>query len=254
MDQVIPDFKGLLLDLDGTLYVGDRLLPGVAATLARLESKGVPIRFLTNTTSKSHKVIIEHAHGIGLNIAPEHLYTPPLVARDVLLQAGHTRCHFLLKPDVSADIEGVEHVEDQPEAVVVGDMGDLFTPGHLDRALRFLLEGAAFYTLAANRYYRAADGLRLDVGAYAAALEFACGRKAELLGKPAARFFATALADLGVAPGDAIMVGDDIDGDVAGAQAAGIRGVLVRTGKYREGDLARGIIPDAVLDSFAPLA
>lgn len=246
--------KALLLDLDGTLYVGDTALPGAITAVDQLRKRGVPIRYLTNTTSKPRDHIVGHAAALGLEIDPSHLYTPPLVARDVLQNDGHRRCHFLLRPEVIADIDGVEHVDDRPDAVVIGDLGDRFTPAHLDRALRWLLDGAAFYTLAANRYYRAADGMRLDVGAYTAALEFATGRKATLLGKPSARFFTTPLADLGVAAADAIMVGDDIEGDVAGAQAAGIRGVLVQTGKFRPGDLNRGIMPDAVFDDFATLA
>ncbi len=253
MSSAIPTFKGLLLDLDGTLYVGDSLLPGALEAIDRIRQRDIPIRFLTNTTSKSSSVIVEHARDLGLEIDPAHLYTPPLVARDVLHKAGHLRCHFLLKPEVIAELDGIKHVDDKPDAVVIGDMGNLFSADCLDHALRFLLDGAAFYTLASNRYFRADGGLRLDVGAYAAALEYATGRTATLLGKPAGHFFTTALADMGIAPADALMVGDDIEGDVHGAQAAGIRGVLVRTGKFRESDLDRGDAPDAVIDSIADL-
>ncbi|MFH1499909.1 MAG: TIGR01458 family HAD-type hydrolase [Verrucomicrobiota bacterium] len=253
MASPIPSFKGLLLDLDGTLYVGDSPLPGAVDALNRIHSAGTPVRFLTNTTSKPRSAIIAHARDLGLSIDPRHLYTPPMVARDLLLAAGRTRCHCLLTPEVIADIEGIEQVDENPDAVVLGDMGNLFTIDRLDRALRFLLDGVPFYTLARNRCFRAGSGLRLDVGAYAVALEFGSRREAVLLGKPAVHFFKAALNDMALAPEDVIMVGDDIEGDVAGAQNAGIRGVLVRTGKFRESDLQRGITPDAVLASFATL-
>ena len=90
------------------------------------------------------------------------------------------------------------------------------------------------------------------MGAYIAGLEEAAGVRATICGKPAAEYFASALALMGVAPDRALMVGDDIDNDVTGAQAAGIRGVLVRTGKFRDSDLARGV-PDYVIDALSDL-
>lgn len=253
MAAAIP-FQGLLLDLDGTLYVGDSLLPGVLEALGRIRGRGAGVRYLTNTTSKSRAAIVEYLGRLGLEVEPGHVYTAPIVARDHLLKAGCHRCHFLLKPEVIADMEGIEPVDAEPDAVVIGDMGGLFSDDALNRAFRFVMEGAAFYTLARNRCYRAADGLRLDVGAYAAALEYGTRREAVLLGKPAAHFFTPALESLGLRPEDAIMVGDDLEGDVGGAQAAGIRGVLVRTGKFREEELRESAIrPDAIVDSFADL-
>ncbi|MCH7548810.1 MAG: HAD-IA family hydrolase [Candidatus Krumholzibacteriota bacterium] len=98
------------------------------------------------------------------------------------------------------------------------------------------------------------DGLALDIGAFVAGLEYATGKEAILVGKPNPLLFLSALSDLGVNPGDAIMVGDDINSDIGGAQAAGIRGVLVRTGKYRAELVAEsGVEPDAVIDSVAQL-
>jgi ribonucleotide monophosphatase NagD (HAD superfamily) len=103
-----------------------------------------------------------------------------------------------------------------------------------------------------NRYWQRGDGLVLDVGAYSAALEYGAGKEAVVVGKPAAAFFMAALADLDAGPVDAVMVGDDIEADIGGAIACGIRGVLVRTGKYRE-EIAGGsaVRPTAVVDSIA---
>ena len=89
------------------------------------------------------------------------------------------------------------------------------------------------YSLGKGKYYREYGELTLDVGPFAAALEFATEKTAKIVGKPSGEFFKTALADIGVEAAEAVMVGDDIVSDVGGAQACGIQGVLVRTGKYR---------------------
>jgi ribonucleotide monophosphatase NagD (HAD superfamily) len=101
-----------------------------------------------------------------------------------------------------------------------------------------------------NLYWRTADGLQLDGGAFVAALEAATGIAPVVCGKPSPAFFGSALAMLGVAAERAVMVGDDIVNDVTGAQEAGLAGVLVRTGKFQPADLDRGT-PDAVVDSLA---
>jgi ribonucleotide monophosphatase NagD (HAD superfamily) len=96
------------------------------------------------------------------------------------------------------------------------------------------------------------DGLTLDAGPFVAALEHASGREAVVVGKPSASFFGLAAESLGVPPARIAVVGDDAQADVGGAQAAGLRGVLVRTGKFRADELARsGVRPDAILDSAA---
>ena len=92
----------------------------------------------------------------------------------------------------------------------------------------------------------------MDVGPFTTALEFALGREATIVGKPSGDFFASALKDLGISATDAVMVGDDVASDVGGAQAAGIRGVLVRTGKFRASDENHPTVkPDAIVDNLA---
>ena len=112
---------------------------------------------------------------------------------------------------------------------------------------------ASLIALGSTRFWQAPDGLRLDAGPFVAALEYATGRKAVVCGKPAETFFHAAAARLGFAPEEILMIGDDIDIDVGGAQRAGLRGALVRTGKFRDGDLNRAVRPDVVLDSIAEL-
>jgi HAD superfamily hydrolase (TIGR01458 family) len=199
-------------------------------------------------------MIVAHLEELGLAIDADDIFTAPRVAAAVLREHRVKRAHFLLKAPVLADMEGIDAVDDGAAAVVVGDLGADFTAERLNRAFQLLLAGADFYALAENRMYRAAEGMRLDVGAFVRALEYGSRREATLLGKPARAFFETAVAALGV-PLDAVAsVGDDLEGDVGGGQGAGLRGVLVRTGKFREEDLRSAkVSPDVMIDSFADL-
>ena len=126
---------------------------------------------------------------------------------------------------------------DRAEAVVVGDAGEYFTYDLLNRAYRKLTEGAALLALAKNRNFKDSDGeLSLDAGPFVAALEFASNRNAVLFGKPSSDFFGAAVEDLGCRASNVVMVGDDAEADVEGAISSGLKGILVRTGKYRPGD------------------
>ena len=135
---------------------------------------------------------------------------------------------------------------------MVGDLGDAWSFPKLNNAFRLLLEkNVGFIALGKSRYWRAADGLRLDSGPFVTALEFATGRYALVMGKPERAFFEQAIGMLGLAPERIAMIGDDIDVDVAGARNAGMLGALVKTGKFRPEDLAKGIWPDYVFNSLA---
>ena len=246
--------RGVLLDLEGTLYEAGATVPGAAAAVEMLVSLGVPHCFVTNTTSRPRSTIARELAAMGIPADPERIFTAPLAARGYLLGRGLTRCHLMVAPAVLEDFGGIEHTEESPQAVVVGDVGEGFSFARMNRVFRLLLDGAEFVTLARNRYYRGADGLVLDQGPFVAALELAAGRDAILTGKPSERFFAPPLEALGLSAEDTAIVGDDLAADVGGGMALGMRGILVRTGKFREADLASSpLVPDAVLRSVAEL-
>lgn len=247
--------QGFLIDLDGTVVESQALIPGALDALAFLDQKHLPYRIVTNTTSKPGSSILGQLHLLGLKLPPEQLFTAPRIGREYLLQHGFTRCFPLLKPSLLEDLEGIEFCDQSPQAVLIGDLGDDLTYTSLNHAFRFLLDGAAFITLARNRYFRGADGLCLDVGSIVAALEYATQREATLIGKPAPEFFHLACQSMGISPENVVVIGDDLEADVGGAQAAGCVGVLVKTGKFQPGQLNKSAIhPDALLDSLAHLS
>jgi HAD superfamily hydrolase (TIGR01458 family) len=244
----------LLLDLEGTVYQAGRLIENAGEAIAALEANGIRVGYATNTTSRPRATVAKELAEMGLTVAPERLFTAPRAAREDLVRRGLSRCSLLLRDALREDFEGISFDDETPQAVVLGDLGEEMTFARLNRAFRHVLAGAELVTLARNRYWRAADGLTLDVGAFAAALEYATARPARLAGKPAPEFWAWALSEMGADAASAAVVGDDLESDVAGAQQAGMAGILVRTGKFRPEELAAsGVRPDALLDSVANL-
>lgn len=231
--------RGVLLDLAGVLYDGDTALPGASEAVGRLRRAGLPVRFLTNSTRQPRRVILRKLSAMGFDIDPDELFTPARAACDQLIARGTTP-HLLIHPDLAEDFAELPETG-APGAVVVGDAGRHFTYDAMNTAFRHLADGAELLALAANRSFRDSDGkLSIDAGAFVAALEYAARAQAKVLGKPAPDYFETALASMGVTADKAVMVGDDAEADIAGALTAGLgRAILVRTGKYAEGDETR---------------
>jgi len=229
--------RGLLLDLDGVIHVRGAILPGSLEAIAKLRTARLPFKFVTNTTRRPLGRIVADLAALGLDVAREEVYTPSALARDYLRRRGLSP-FLVVHPELREDFR--ELPSGGIEAVVIGDAGEFFTYDLLNEAYRKILGGAPFLALAKNRNFRDQDGeLSLDAGAFVAGLEYASGREAIVLGKPAPMFFALALQGLGCAAEDAAMIGDDAEADVEGAMTAGLSGVLVRTGKYRAGDEMR---------------
>lgn len=255
--------RGVLLDLDGTVFVGNSPLPGAAEALGVLSARGVPYLFVTNMTRRPRRVLIEKLASMDLPVAAEQIYTAPLAAGLCLRRRGVHRVLSCLVPATLEDLPGFDFVTpggpeeplqfDGVEAVLVGDLGDGWSYALLNQAFRCLMAGAELIAVQRNLYWQGQDGLCLDAGPFVTALEVAARVEATVVGKPSPEFFAGAAETLGLPLAEIAVVGDDILSDVGGAQRAGARGVLVRTGKYRERDLEGPVVPDVSLDSIARL-
>ena len=240
--------KGILIDLAGVLHTGDTPIPRALAGLHRLRMADIPLRFLTNTTRSPRTSIVRKLAMMGFDIKEEEVLTAVHATRQYV-QSRALHPHWLIHPDV-ADETGPSATE--PDAVVLGDAGAGFTFEAMNTAFRLLMRGLPLIAMARNRYFQEADGLTIDMGAFVAALEYATGVQATVIGKPAPAFFAAALADLGIRADEALMIGDDLRDDVQGAQVAGIRAILVRTGKYRPQDEeAAGERPAMITNNFS---
>jgi HAD superfamily hydrolase (TIGR01458 family) len=248
----IRSLKLLLIDLDGVLYVEDEPVDGAREAVERLRQGGLSLRFVTNTTSRSRPETLAKLRGLGFPLEDGELVTPAALAVRHCLEQGHRRASLLMNESVKGDFADLQEDDEEPEAVIVGDMGEDFAYPVLNRAFRHVMDGAELVALQRNRYWLREDGLSLDVGPFVAALEYATSREAYVVGKPAPGFFESVLGEAGAAPDESAMVGDDIETDVGGALGAGVAGILVRTGKYREDAVAgSGIEPTATVDSIA---
>jgi hypothetical protein len=179
----IQGIRGVLIDVDGTLLDGDRAIAGAAQALDRLRGRAL--------------------------------------ARRRILESGRTHAVLLVPPAARVDFEGVVEDGARPDWVVVGDLGRGFTWERLNQAFHWIRGGATLLALHKNRSWdNGMDGVVLDAGPFVAALEYATGATAELVGKPARAFFDLALADLGVPAREALVVGDDLEADCEGGAAA----------------------------------
>lgn len=243
-----------LLDLDGTVYADDEAIPGAARAIAALRAAGVAFRFATNTTRQPRTALAEKLCGLGIDTLPDEVITAPSAAARWLRHRGARRVSLLLAEASFEEFSDFEIDDERPEYVLIGDLGPGWTFEILDRAFRALHEGAELIAIQRNRYWRRRGRLTLDAGPFVAALEYAAGKKARLVGKPSPGYFDSAVAELGLAAHRVAMVGDDLEADVAGALAAGLMGVALRTGKYTPDTEVRAQeVSTAVLDSLAEL-
>lgn len=252
--NTLTDIKGLLFDLDGVLYVGSQSIAGAIQAVNTIRARGMPCRFVSNTSTLSQASLQQKINALGFSLRPEEIISAPQAALRYLQNQPNAVCRLLLADDVKNDFKTLTQSDTAANHIVVGDIGDAWSYQLLNEVFNLLMNGAKLIAIHKNRFWQTEHGLQMDIGGFIHALEYASGTQAMLIGKPAADFFQIALADMGLQPGEAIMVGDDIDSDVGGAQQAGLRGILVRTGKYREAYAAASAIkPEFTINSIADL-
>jgi len=210
---------------------------------------------VTNNSTRPRDTLAGELRGLGFELDEGEIQTTPRAAVSVL--AGR-RVLALVMASVVPDLEGLELVGHDADAVLIGGCDETLEPNqvfsymNLARAFSEIQAGASFYCLHKNRWWQTSRGPMLDSGAFVAGLEYATGVEATVLGKPSGTYFAAALDALGAEPELTWLVTDDLDADVRGAQLFGMRTALVRTGKFRPEQLAStALVPDVVVSSLA---
>jgi HAD superfamily hydrolase (TIGR01450 family) len=268
--------RALVIDIDGVLVLAGKPIPGAAEALAELDRRRVPWRILTNTSTAARPVLSDRLARYGLAVPPGRLTTSLSAA------AAYTAARFPGEPlfviaaaAALPEFEGQRLLSgeeaDAPDAragaVVIGDGGDDLSYRNLNRAFRLVRGGAALLAMHRNPWWLTELGETLDIGGFVVGLEFASGVRAVVTGKPSSLVFRQAAADLvaeleQAVPGrvahrsDVAMVGDDVRADVLASRRAGLRSVLVLSGKDGAAELAAGTrggsrVADAVATSFA---
>ena len=247
--------RGFLdLNVDGVFHVSGRAIRGGGHAVSKLRDDGHRLRFLTNNTTRSRLGLAEELRSYGVELGDHELQTTAVAAARAL--AGK-RVLALTMPAIRDDLEGPVLVGDDADAVLLGGADEtsetnrVFSYMNLARAFAELEEGAELYCLHKNPWWQTSRGPLLDAGAFVVGLEYATGMTATVLGKPSATYFEAALEALDADPETAWMIGDDVDADIGGAAALGMRTILVRTGKFRDGAAAWSAQPDSVVDSIA---
>lgn len=250
----LSDIRGILFDLDGVFFVGDHAITGAAETIAHVKQRQIPCRYVTNTTTQSRDAMAQKLQAMGLAIQSHDIISTPHAALLYLRQQGFKSCHLLVADQVKPEFAEYSDDSNQPDAVIIGDIGDAWNYALLNRVFGMLMEGSQLIALHKGKFWQTSAGLHMDIGAFVAGLEYVTGKHAVIIGKPSEAFFSLAIQQLNLPTDQVLMVGDDIDSDVGGAQRSGLRGALVKTGKYRaEYAAASRIKPDWVLDSVADL-
>jgi HAD superfamily hydrolase (TIGR01458 family) len=245
----------ILLDVDGVLHVSGDPIPGAGDAVRRLRADGHRLRFVTNTTTRARGRLAEELRAAGIEVEDTEVQTTADAAVSAL---RGKRVLALVMHGIVGDLDGLELVGEGADAVLVGGADEtpeanlVFSYMNLARAFTELELGARLYCLHRNRWWQTARGPLLDAGAFVAGLEYAAEVEATVIGKPSPSYFNAACEALDTDPERAWMVGDDLESDIAGAQAMGINTVLVRTGKFRPDAVdASRVRPDGIVSSIA---
>jgi HAD superfamily hydrolase (TIGR01458 family) len=221
----------LLIDFDGVIRLGNVPAPDAKEFFNFIEKKKIPSSVISNTTLKTSLEIKDffNDNNIEFNI-------PAVTASEAALQ--YVKENY--KRVKVYSIESIKKifadllVDENPEAVIVGDLVDGWSYGILNEIFNDVHSGADFIAMQKNKFWKP-DGktLCLDAGSFVKAIEHATSKEALLIGKPSSIYFKTALKILGDENSDFLMLGDDLETDILGAQNIGGKGILIYTGKTK---------------------
>lgn len=246
--------RGILFDLDGVLYVGSSVIEGAIEAIAEIKQRGYRCGFITNTSTLSAASLHKKLTGFDFDIAEHEIISAPRAALIHLQQFDDPVCHLLLADDAKQDFRHFRQSDSKADFVIIGDIGEAWSYKLLNHAFNLLINGAEMIAIHKNRFWQTERGLQMDIGGFICALEYASRKQATIIGKPSPDFFKAALTDLELAPERVAIVGDDIDSDIGGGQCAGLTGILVKTGKYRQAYADNSpVVPDLVIPSIAEL-
>lgn len=252
--SLLTGIHGLLIDLDGVLYVSETPVPGAREILKQLADKEIPRRYLTNTTTRTASSIVQKLQRLGFDVEESEVFSPITATIQYLNKQGRPSVNPVVRDSVLPAFNDFPGDNDRPDYVVVGDIGAAWSYPLVNTIFSQLHAGAELIAMHKNKFFQGEDGLQVDIGAFVAGLEYVSGKNATVIGKPDRSFFDMALESLQLPASEVAMIGDDIETDIGGGKAAGMHGILVRTGKYRKGcEKNADYAPDCIMDSINDL-
>jgi len=249
------NYKGILLDLEGVIYEGSRLIDGSIETINKLLAHGFKIKYLTNTTTISRRLVFEKLLQFQLPLIESDIFSPAIAANIFLKKKNISRISLFTNQFLQEDFTDFVIDDLEPEAIILGDLYKEFSWEKLNKAFQVILEAnPLIIALHKNRYCKRENKLGLDLGPFVAALEYATSKKSVLIGKPEKNFFNLAIEDMKLKNEEVVMIGDDIFADIGGAKNIFLSTIQVKTGKFQKKDETNLYLqPDYRIDSISRL-
>lgn len=251
------EYEAALVDLDGTVYRGDSLLPGADGAVEALRDAGLRTVFFSNNPTRSRSGYADRLEGLGIPATPSAVLSAGTVTAR-FLSAEHADDGVFLVGEVGLRRQlvaaGVDLVADATTAdVLVASYDREFGYGDMLAGYRALEAGATFYGTDPDRLIPGDEGMIPGSGAVINAVGGVVGREPDrILGKPSAVARRAAVDALDAPPERCVVVGDRLGTDIALGERAGMTTVLVRTGVATDADVgASDVTPDHVIDSLA---
>jgi len=252
--NILNNFKGLLIDLEGVIYSGEETIDGSIETIEKLKKK-FKIRYLTNTTTTSRNLIFQKLINLNLSVNEEDIFSPSIAINAFLKDKKIKNISLIANEKINSDFKEFNINSNDPDAVIMGDIYKDFNWDKLNNAFELLLKKECLLiALHKNKYCKRNNKIALDLGPFVNALEYASSKNAIIIGKPEKNFFDLAINSLSLNKNETIMIGDDIVSDIEGAKSNNIKAIQVRTGKFQSNDESDNFIqPDYRINSIADL-
>lgn len=233
MTKIQKNVKGVLSDIDGTLFFKGVPIPGAIETVLKLKKKKKML-FLTNTDSKTPDSVHKKLINFGFSIQKNEIFTPIIAIKNFLKKNINKKIFLVTSKEIEEEFKEFNIVSNKeiPDYVIISDFTDNWDINRLNIAFKYLLRGAKLIGTQGNRYCLNDKGEPvIDTGSFVIMLAHAANVKFKIFGKPSKEFFNQALEKINLKAKECIVIGDDIESDIKGAANAGIKAVLVKTGK-----------------------
>ncbi len=238
--EAIRNKKGFICDMDGVIYHGDRLLPGVKEFLDWLQKENKQFLFLTNSSGRSPKELQQKLARMGLDVSEEHFYTSALAtARFISQQSPGCSAYVVGEPGLLNALydAGITMNDVNPDYVIIGETHN-YGYENIVKAVRLVQKGAKLIGTNTDLTGPDESGIIPACRALISPIEMATGKTAYFVGKPNPLMMRTGLKILGVHSAEAVMVGDRMDTDIIAGIESGLDTVLVLSGVTAKEDIS----------------
>ena len=247
---------GFLLDMDGVIYRGTKVIPGADKFVRRLRETDTRFLFLTNNSQRTRRDVAMKLRRMGIDVTDRDIFTCSMAtARFVAQQKPGGTAYVIGEGGLlsALHVNGISIVDDNPDYVIIGE-GRTMTFEAIEKAVRLVDKGAKLIATNLDPNCPTEAGIRPGCGAIVAMIEKATGKEAFSVGKPSPIMMRAARKELGLASENTIMVGDTMETDILGGVGLSYRTILVLSGGTREEDLANyAYQPDMILESIADI-